>query len=142
MLTRFDFRTSLVLALVVVAAAVPAALAIPIPADDAALEFVGQFNNVGAASQQFGYLSKIQGLSTVFSGTPENETTAMFTFVTNATNVRVVNNGPIRIVNRVGTTTIYLNTTPADFNNPASFSSGTPIQVSDYTQQAILYPQT
>ena len=85
MLTRFVFRTSMVLASLVVAAALTAGQAIPIPEDEAALEFVGQFNNVGAASQQFGYLSKIQRLSTVFSGIPQNETTARFTFVTNAT---------------------------------------------------------
>jgi len=41
------------------------------------------------------------------------------------------------IVNRTGTTTIYLNNASSDFSNPASFSQGTPIQVSTYRQQVI-----
>ena len=52
--------------------------------------------------------------------------------------MRVVSSGPLRIVNRVGTTTIYFNTSPAgDFNNPGSFQLGTPIQVSKYRQQVV-----
>jgi hypothetical protein len=50
----------------------------------------------------------------------------------------VVNNGPFRIVDRTGTTTIYLNNGPSDFTNPATFSQGMPIQVSNYRQQVIL----
>lgn len=109
-----------------------------LPEDEPGLEFVGQFINSGTSSNQFGYLSNIQGLSSVFSGTAENETTAMFTFFTEATTVRVINNGPFKIINRVGTTTIYFNVPPAgDFTNPDSFRSGTPIQVSDYSQQVV-----
>jgi hypothetical protein len=55
-----------------------------------------------------------------------------------ATTDRVIANGPLRIVNRTGTTTIYLNTPPSDFSSPASFSQGTPIQVSTYRQQVVL----
>jgi hypothetical protein len=108
----------------------------PLGEDD--LEFVGQFNNTPTTSQQFGYLSSIRGLSTIFTGTPESENTASFTFVTNATTDRTILNGPFKIVNRTGTTTIYLNNGPSDFANPASFSQGTPIQVSSYQQQVIL----
>jgi hypothetical protein len=111
---------------------------IPITEDQNALEFVGQFNNTPATSQQFGYVSRIEGLEDTFNGTPQNESTAWFTFVTNATTDRVIANGPLRIVNRTGTTTIYLNTPPSDFSNPASFSQGTPIQVSNYRQQVVL----
>ena len=111
---------------------------IRIAEDQNALEFVGQFNNTPTTSQQFGYVSSITGLSPIFSSTtPQNETTALFTFVTNATTNRVISNGPLRIVNRTGTTTIYLNNAPSDFSNPASFSQGTPIQVSTYRQQVI-----
>jgi hypothetical protein len=99
---------------------------------------VGQFNNTPTTSQQFGYVSRIQGLDETFNGTPQNEATALFTFVTNATTDRVIANGPLRIINRTGTTTIYLNTPPSDFANPASFSQGTPIQVSTYRQQVVL----
>jgi|SRR6516164_316314 hypothetical protein len=106
--------------------------------DQNVLEFVGQFNNTPTTSQQFGYISRIEGLNDTFAGTPQNESTAQFTFVTNATTDRVIANGPLRIVNRTGTTTIYLNTPPSDFSNPASFSQGTAIQVSTYRQQVVL----
>jgi hypothetical protein len=111
---------------------------IKIAEDQPTLEFVGQFNNSGASSQQFGYLSNIQGFGAVFSGTPENETTANFTFVTNATTNVVFANGPFKTIDRTGTTTIYLNNGPSDFSNPATFSQGTPIQVSNYSQQVVL----
>lgn len=111
---------------------------IPILEDDNALEFVGQFNNTPTTSQQFGYVSRIEGLDDIFSGTSQNEATAVFTFVTNATTDRVIANGPLRVVNRTGTTIIYFSTPPSDFSNPASFKQGTPIQVSNYRQQVVL----
>jgi hypothetical protein len=111
---------------------------IPMLEDQNVLEFVGQFNNTPTTSQQFGYVSRIEGLNDPFNGSPQSEATALFTFVTNATTDRVIANGPLRIVNRTGTTTIYLNTPPSDFSNPASFSQGTPIQISNYRQQVVL----
>jgi hypothetical protein len=116
-----------------------AQVVLPIADEQVLYEMTGQFNNSGTASQQFGYLSSVTGLANAFSSTTtKNETTALFTFVTNATTVQVVNNGPFRIVDRTGTTTIYLNNGPSDFTNPASFSQGMPIQVSNYRQQVIL----
>jgi hypothetical protein len=115
------------------------AVLLPIPENQNALEFVGQFNNTPTTSLQFGYLSTIEGLNSVFSSSSiHNETTARFTFVTNATTDRVIINGPFKIVNRTGTTTVYLNSAASDFTNPASFSQGTPIQVSSYRQQVVL----
>ena len=100
---------------------------IPISEEQVVYEVIGEFNNSGLASHN------------VFSSTTtKNETTALFTFVTNATTFQVVNNGPFRIVDRTGTTTVYLNNGPSDFSNPATFSQGTPIQVSSYRQQVIL----
>ncbi len=114
---------------------------LPLPEGRPALEFVGQFINSGASSQQFGYLVRIEGLglNDMFSSsTTPNETTAFFTFFTQATTLRTIVNGPLRIIERTGTTTIYFNSTPAgDFANPSSFQSGTPIQVSDYQQQVV-----
>jgi hypothetical protein len=111
---------------------------IKIAEDQVALQFVGQFNNSGTSSQQFGYLSDIQGFSPVFNGTPQDERTANFTFVTNATTNVVFVNGPFKTINRTGTTTIYLNNGPSDFTNPTTFSQGTPVQVSTYSQQVVL----
>jgi len=112
---------------------------IPISEDHPSLEFVGQFINSGTSSQQFGYLSNIRGLNQIFTGTTQNETTAMFTFFTQATTVSTITNGSVRVVQRVGTTTIYFNPSPAgDFNNPSSFQQGTPISVSNYGQQVVV----
>jgi hypothetical protein len=121
------------------AATSSAQIALPIADQQVLYEMIGEFNNSGTASQQYGYLSSVTGLADAFSSaSTKNETTALFTFVTNATTYQVVNHGPFRIVDRTGTTTIYLNTGPSDFTNPATFSQGLPIQVSNYHQQVIL----
>jgi hypothetical protein len=118
---------------------------IPISEDRPSLEFVGQFitngPGAGVSSQQFGYLSNIRGLglNQIFTGSTQNETTAMFTFYSEAATVSAIANGAVRVVHRVGTTTIYFNPNPAgDFNNPSSFQQGTPISVSNYSQQVVV----
>jgi hypothetical protein len=121
------------------AASSSAQVTLPIADEQVLYEMIGEFNNSGSASQQYGYLSSVTGLANAFSSTTtKNETTALFTFVTNATTYQVVNNGPFRIVDRTGTTTIYLNSGPSDLTSPATFSQGLPIQVSNYHQQVIL----
>jgi hypothetical protein len=111
---------------------------VPIPQDQVVYEFVGQFNNTPTTSQQFGYISTARGVSSIFiSEVTQDETTALLTFVTNANTDRTTINGPFKVINRTGTTTIYLNTPPSDFNDPSTFMQGTPIQVSDYSQQVV-----
>jgi hypothetical protein len=105
--------------------------------DSVALEFIGNVNNSGANSTQFGYFSFVSQLP-AFSGTPETAATANFTFYTEAVTQRVTNNGTLRIVDRTGTTTVYLASSPASFADPESFRSGTPIQTSTIRQQVIL----
>src|SRR5215472_2093042 len=102
--------TCLAAVLILITAGVASAqTTIPIAEEQVLYEMIGEFNNSGPASQQYGYLSSVTGLGSVFSGTPKDETTALFTFVTDATTFQVVNHGPFRIVDRSGTTTIYLN---------------------------------
>jgi len=102
------------------AATASAQITIPITEQQVLYEVIGEFNNSGSASQQYGYLSSVTGFDNAFSSTTtKNENTALFTFVTNATTIQVVNHGPFRIVDRTGTTTIYLNNGPSDFTNPA-----------------------
>jgi hypothetical protein len=48
-----------------------------------------------------------------------------------------LSDGPLRIIDRNGTTTIYLNTAPASFANPDSFRSGIPVQTSTLHQQVV-----
>jgi hypothetical protein len=124
-----------VVALAVVALAVVCASA-PLWANETfhgqiLMEYVGQVINgtpTPASSNQFGNLYAVAG------GDPSLQ----FTFYTQATTVKAVANGPLRIVDRTGTTTIYLASTPGEFSNPDSFRSGTPVQVSTLRQQVIV----
>jgi len=139
---RFSIAATLLACVLSGTMAAAQAQVISFPQDKKIFEVVGQFNNSGTSSVQYGYLSNLRGLATIFTGEPQNESTALFTFVTNATTNRVISNGPFLIVNRTGTTTFYLNTPPSTFSDPASFGQGTPIQVSSYQQQVILNTQT
>src|SRR6266436_10042703 len=112
-----------------------------------AFEFVGQATNFAptpsvplGSAHQYGFLTVVRGIDNVFSGSPHNETTAMFTFFNEATTAESLTDGPLRIVDRNGTTTIYLNTAPASFANPDSFRSGTPVLTSTLHQQAMNTP--
>src|SRR6266550_963826 len=116
-----------------------------------AFEVVGQVTNFPpagagqpATSQQYGYLSLINGLTadqifTTANPTLQNETTARFTFFTDAVTERVISNGRLRIVNRIGTTTISQDEPPdGTFSNRDTFRDGTPILTMAYRQQVIL----
>jgi hypothetical protein len=99
------------------------------------MEYVGQVINgvpAPASSNQFGNLQDVAGVDPALQ----------FTFYTEATTVKAIANGPLRIVDRTGTTTIYLTSTPGDFSNPDSFRSGTPVQVSTLRQQVIVDTST
>ena len=99
------------------------------------MEYVGQVINgtpTPALSNQFGNLQAVSGVDPSLS----------FTFYTQAETVKTVANGPLRIVDRTGTTTIYLASAPGDFSNPDSFRSGTPVQISSLRQQVIVDTST
>ena len=115
------------------------------PLGDVAFEVVGQVSNLSpTVSKQYGYLSFINGLSAsqVFSvadPTLQNETSALFTFFTDAVTERVISNGRLRVVNRVGTTTVYMDDThDGTFANRDSFANGIPVLTLNYRQQVIL----
>jgi hypothetical protein len=107
------------------------------------LEFVGQFQNSAPGVTppthvHYGYASYIRGLS-VFRGATHNESTALFTFSGPATTPRVIADGPLRIVTRLGRLTVYLDPSPdGDFGRPASFRGGTPVLVADFRQQVVV----
>src|SRR5207247_1193431 len=85
----------------------------------------------------YGYLSYIRGLS-VFRGTAQNETTALFTFFAEAATPRVIPNGPLRIVTRIGKLTIYRDpSTNGDFAKPESFRDGTRVLVAKFRQEVV-----
>jgi hypothetical protein len=110
------------------------------------LEVVGQVNNSAVpaplgSSQQFGYVSFIEGADAPFTtddSAAQNQATALVTFLTDVSTTRVTVNGPLSTIIREGTTTFYRNSAPADFAVPASFASGEPIVVSSLRQQVIL----
>ncbi len=106
--------------------------------DVVGLEFIGNVNNQGPNSSQFGYFSYVPSPLSAFTGTPEDAAHANFTFFTEAVTKRVTVNGTLRIVDRTGTTTVYQSTAPPNFSDPNSFRSGNPIQVSSLQQQVIL----
>jgi hypothetical protein len=131
----------------------PAALALTIAAGtsaagdpkkvDVSLELVGQV--IGsppgvspATSIQFGYVAYLHGLP-IFNTGPENESTARLSFFTDTTTRRVTNNGPLRIISRDGTVTLYNDPSAnGNFANPDSFRDGTPILVASLRQQVII----
>src|SRR5436190_1920280 len=72
------------------------------------LEYTGQVTNIGTASVQVGYFNFVKGVGNLYSGSPQDEKTALFTFYTSVLTTRNVLNGSIRSVDREGATTIYL----------------------------------
>ena len=116
------------------------------PDGDVAFELIGQVTNIPSTpnSIQYGYLSTINGLSadqifTTAVPTAQNQTTALFTFYTEAATSRAIGNDGLNTINRTGTTTIYFDATPdGDFANPDSFRDGTPVLVMTLRQQVIV----
>ena len=107
-------------------------------------ELVGQVLNVSAfQSLQYGYLNSVSGLDTVTTGSSVSETTALLSFYNDTTTQQVINNGPIRVIDRTGTSTIYFNLSGGgDFNNPDSFRSGKPIQTCSLRHQVVIDTST
>lgn len=114
---------------------------------DVQFQFIGQASVSGPpptlVQTQYGYLTYVNGVSetqSIFTpGPQQNQATALFTFYADTTAERITNNGSIRIIDRLGTMTIYLDTTPdGDFANPDTFRDGVAIQTSELRLQFIL----
>jgi hypothetical protein len=111
--------------------------------DDVKLELVGQVINsppgvTPGTSVQYGYLAHLHGLPIFKEGT-QDEKTALFTFYTQTTTMRIISNGPLRVIRRQGTLTIYADPSAnGDFASPDSFRDGTPILVARLRQQVIV----
>jgi hypothetical protein len=111
---------------------------------DVSLELVGQVLNSPPGVQpptsiQYGYVAYLQGLPIFNPGPAENESTARLSFYADTVTVRVTNNGPLRIISRDGTVTVYND--PAangNFANPDSFRDGTPVLVARLRQQVVI----
>jgi hypothetical protein len=91
------------------------------------------------SSTQYGYLTRVRGIPSVFSGSPPNETTVLLTFFNEVTTTQANTNGPLVIpTRRNGTTAIYLHSGSASFADPDSFRSGIPILTATLHQQAVV----
>jgi hypothetical protein len=133
-------RNTILATATLVMLAMPAFPASPDAGDgDGALELIGSVLNAGPSSVQYGYVSAMGGGAAIFAGSPASETTALLTFYSDTTTLRVINHGPLRIVNREGTLTLYLHDKPGgDFGNPDSFRRGTPVLIAPLRHQVIL----
>jgi hypothetical protein len=109
---------------------------------DLSLEFVGQFRNsppgvTPATHIHYGYLSHVRGL-TVFKGAPASEATGLFTFFASAATLRVISDGPLRVITRAGKITIYRDPSPnGNFAKPESFRDGTRVLVARFRQEVV-----
>ena len=107
-----------------------------------AFEFVGQFVNSApgvtpATHTHYGYLSYIRGVP-AFRAAQASESTAVFTFYADATTLRVIPNGPLRLVSRAGKLTVYRDPSgDGSFARPESFRNGTPILVATFRQHVV-----
>lgn len=106
-------------------------LRVQLNVDQTWMEFVGQVVNPSATtSNQFGYLTYLRGVDRLFSGDVVSAETARFTFFNETTTISVLNHGPLRIITREGTTTLYVSGGGSSFAAPDSFRAGTPVQTS------------
>jgi hypothetical protein len=110
---------------------------------DVSLELVGQVmgSPPGAppTSTQYGYVAHLHGLPIFNPGPAESESTARLSFFTDTRTLRVTNNGPLRIISRDGTVTLYNDPSAnGNFANPDSFRDGTPVLVASLRQQVII----
>jgi hypothetical protein len=108
-------------------------------------EVVGQVLNPSAQqSFQYGYLNLVPGIDriTTSAGAVVSESTALLTFFCDTTTDRVINNGPIRMVDRTGTGAIYFGSGNSTFADPDTFRSGTPIQGFTLRHQVVIDTST
>ena len=106
--------------------------------------FVGQVLNPSATqSIQYGYLNSVAGLDIVATSGAASEATALLTFYNDTTTQQVINNGPIRVIDRTGSSTIYFNAGGGgDFNNADSFRAGKPVQTCTLRHQVVIDTST
>jgi len=104
------------------------------------LEFIGQGLVLSPSEvYQYGYFTHGAGVENVFAGPPNNASTAFFTFMNKLSTTRATPHGPLIVVDRKGTATIYLNPAAgASFDAPASFEAGTPVLTASLRHQVIL----
>jgi len=113
----------------------------PNAGDSLGYEFIGQVLNASATqSLQYGYLSSVPGLNSITTTNgPVSEANALLSFYNDTATQQVINNGPIRVIDRTGTATIYFNAAGGgNFTNPDTFRAGMPIQTCSLRHQVVI----
>ena len=109
---------------------------------DISAELVGQVTNpTPVASFQYGYLSYIKSIApaALASSTETSERTAFLSFYSDTVTKRVINNGPMRTIDRDGTLGIYLDAAPnGDFGRPTTFQDGEQVVGAEQHHQVVL----
>jgi len=108
-------------------------------------EVVGQVLNPNLQqSAQYGYLNHVRGIDriTTSAGAAVSEATALLTFYNDTTTERVINNGPMRLVDRTGTGAIYFGSGSSDFGNPETFKNGSAVQSFTLRHQVVIDTST
>lgn len=114
-------------------------------AQEIGYEIVGQVLNPSTQqSLQYGYLNFVKGLEriTTTPGAAVSEATALFTFYNDTATERVINNGPVRVIDRTGTGAIYFDSGNSDFANPDTFRKGIPVQSFTLRHQVVIDTST
>ena len=106
-------------------------------------ELIGQVLNASPeVSAQYGYISYLSGFDTAAlmgGGDVLNEQTARLTFYNDTTVDSVINNGPMRVIDRSGEATFYFNAAPAgDFGDPETFRAGVAVMKASLRHQVIV----
>ena len=114
----------------------------PAAGNDITAGLIGQVTNpTPALSFQYGYLNFIEGLdpATLAAGSELSERTAFVTFYSHTVTQRVTNNGPLRVIDRVGELGIYLDLAPnGDFGRLPTFQDGEQVVGAEQRHQVVI----
>jgi hypothetical protein len=110
------------------------------PANGIAFELVGQVLNPSSTqSIQFGYLNAVNGITHITQQPPVSEANALFTFYNDTATQQVINIGPMRVIDRTGTSTIYFDEAGNnDFAAPDNFRKGKAVHVATLRHQVVI----
>ncbi len=127
----------------VAASASNATAASGLMANTISAELIGQvFNASPKVSVQYGYVSYLSGVEPSVITAPGgtlSEQSALLTFYSDTATERVLNNGPMRTINRSGVVTFYLNMTPTgNFSDTVSFRQGVAVMKATLRHQVVL----
>ena len=106
-------------------------------------ELIGQvYNPSPTISAQYGYVSYLKGLDTSAITSPGgtlSERSALLSFYSHTTVERVINNGPMRVLDRSGEATFYLDTTPdGDFSQAQTLRDGVAVMTATLRHQVVV----